>query len=92
MKICDETVRAAVDPAGGRNRHRGQLGGRALMQAKLPSTEQVLGWSETVTLAGIHLGVAVGAALALHLGLFAVLPILGHATWHLHRRAVSWNV
>ena len=43
------------------------------MQAKLPSTEQVLGWSETVTLAGIHLGVAVGAALALHLGLFAVL-------------------
>jgi uncharacterized membrane protein len=26
------------------------------------------------------------------LGLFAVLPILGHATWHLYRRAVSWNV
>ena len=26
------------------------------------------------------------------LGLFVVLPILGHATWHLYRRAVSWNV
>ena len=27
---------------------------------------------------------------ALFLGLFVVLPILGHATWHLYRRAVVW--
>ena len=26
------------------------------------------------------------------LGLFAVLPILGHATWHLYRRAITWDV
>lgn len=26
------------------------------------------------------------------LGLFATLPILGHATWHLYRRAISWPV
>ena len=25
------------------------------------------------------------------LGLFAVLPILGHATWHLYRRAIGWE-
>ncbi len=25
------------------------------------------------------------------LGLFVVLPVLGHASWHLYRRAVSWN-
>ena len=43
------------------------------MQAKLPSTDQVLGWSEALTLAGIHLGVALGAALVLHLVLFFVL-------------------
>ena len=24
------------------------------------------------------------------LGLFVVLPLLGHATWHLYRRAVHW--
>lgn len=24
-------------------------------------------------------------------GLFAVLPILGHATWHLYRRAIAWE-
>jgi uncharacterized membrane protein len=24
------------------------------------------------------------------LGLFVVLPVLGHATWHLYRRAVHW--
>ena len=43
------------------------------MQAKLPSTDQVLGWSESLTLAGIHLGIATGAALALHLALFFLL-------------------
>ena len=25
------------------------------------------------------------------LGLFVVLPILGHATWHLYRRAIGWE-
>ena len=24
------------------------------------------------------------------LGLLVVLPILGHATWHLYRRAIAW--
>lgn len=43
------------------------------MQTGLPSASQVLDWSETLTLAGIHAGVAIGAALALHLVLFAVL-------------------
>ncbi len=26
------------------------------------------------------------------LGLFIVLPWLGHATWHLYRRAIAWNL
>lgn len=43
------------------------------MQAKLPSSDQVLSWSEALTLSGIHLGIAVGAALALHLALFFLL-------------------
>ncbi|MFN7399900.1 MAG: DUF2189 domain-containing protein [Sandaracinobacter sp.] len=30
------------------------------------------------------------AMLPLFLGLFLVLPVLGHATWHLYRRAVPW--
>jgi uncharacterized membrane protein len=25
-------------------------------------------------------------------GLFGVLPLLGHATWHLYRRAIAWNI
>ena len=29
------------------------------------------------------------AMLPLFLGLFLVLPVLGHATWHLYRRVVS---
>jgi uncharacterized membrane protein len=24
------------------------------------------------------------------LGLLVVLPVLGHATWHLYRRAIAW--
>ncbi|NHF72501.1 DUF2189 domain-containing protein [Paracoccus xiamenensis] len=31
-------------------------------------------------------------AIPLMVGLIVVLPILGHATWHLYRRAVSWPV
>jgi uncharacterized membrane protein len=41
-------------------------------------------------------GVVVAVALALgslpvFLGLIVVLPVLGHATWHLYRRAVVWS-
>lgn len=43
------------------------------MQAKLPSATQVLDWSEALTLSGIHAGIAIGAAFALHFALFAVL-------------------
>ncbi|MBA3326476.1 MAG: DUF2189 domain-containing protein [Rhodobacteraceae bacterium] len=40
-------------------------------------------------------GLIVAASLALgslpvFLGLIVVLPVLGHATWHLYRRAVAW--
>lgn len=45
----------------------------AALPAQLPSTETVLGWSETLTRAAIHGGIAVGAAFVLHLGLFALL-------------------
>lgn len=43
------------------------------MQTKLPSATQVLDWSEALTLSGIHAGIAIGAAFALHFALFAVL-------------------
>jgi uncharacterized membrane protein len=26
------------------------------------------------------------------LGLFVVLPLLGHATWHLYRHAIAWEL
>jgi uncharacterized membrane protein len=26
------------------------------------------------------------------LGLFVVLPLLGHATWHLYRHAIAWEM
>ncbi|MGB3147320.1 MAG: hypothetical protein WBA91_06125, partial [Paracoccaceae bacterium] len=42
----------------------------------------VLGWGAIVA-AGLILG-----AIPLMLGLAVTLPILGHATWHLYRRAV----
>jgi uncharacterized membrane protein len=35
-------------------------------------------------------GLVLGAIPAL-LGLAIVLPVLGHATWHLYRRAVGWS-
>lgn len=44
----------------------------------------MLGW-------GALIGVLVFAGLLPgFLGLFVVLPILGHATWHLYRRAITW--
>lgn len=39
----------------------------------MPGTAQVIDWSATLTLAGIHAAIAVGAALAVHFALFAVL-------------------
>ena len=42
----------------------------------------MLGWG---VLAAVALGLAM---LPLFLGLFVVLPVLGHATWHLYRRVV----
>ena len=38
----------------------------------------------------IALGLMVGSAL-LFVGLVLVLPILGHASWHLYRRAIRWS-
>ncbi|MDD2878117.1 MAG: DUF2189 domain-containing protein [Acidiphilium sp.] len=38
----------------------------------------------------VALGLALGCAFLL-VGLVVVLPILGHATWHLYRRLVRWD-
>jgi uncharacterized membrane protein len=40
--------------------------------------------------ATIAIGLMVGSAL-LFVGLVLVLPILGHASWHLYRRAIRWS-
>lgn len=42
----------------------------------------MLGWGVIVTIA------VIAACVPFFLGLFVVLPVLGHATWHLYRRAV----
>jgi uncharacterized membrane protein len=39
--------------------------------------------------AAIIAGLLIVAMLPLFLGLVIVLPLLGHATWHLYRRAVT---
>lgn len=44
----------------------------------------MLGWGALIAVL-LFLGMATG-----FLGLFVVLPILGHATWHLYRRAITW--
>ena len=45
----------------------------------------MLGW-------GLIIAVMLFAGMAtLFLGLFAALPILGHASWHLYRRAIAWE-
>ena len=36
-------------------------------------------------------GLALGSIPAF-LGLVFVLPILGHATWHLYRKTVTWSI
>ena len=45
----------------------------------------MLGWGAFIA------GALFLAMLPGFLGLFVVLPVLGHASWHLYRRAVSWN-
>ena len=45
----------------------------------------MLGWGAFIA-ACLFAGIALG-----FLGLFIVLPVLGHATWHLYRRAVGWE-
>lgn len=52
------------------------------VKAVLASPVIMLGWGVTVTLA------VIAACVPFFLGLFIVLPVLGHATWHLYRRAV----
>lgn len=46
----------------------------------------MLGWGAFVA------GALFLAMLPGFLGLFIVLPLLGHATWHLYRRAIGWGV
>jgi uncharacterized membrane protein len=43
----------------------------------------MLGWAALLA-AGLGVGMVPG-----FLGLFVALPVLGHATWHLYRRAVG---
>lgn len=45
----------------------------------------MLGWGAFIAVA-LFLAMLPG-----FLGLFVVLPVLGHASWHLYRRAVRWN-
>jgi uncharacterized membrane protein len=49
----------------------------------LASPLVMLGWGVVVTLA------VLAACVPFFLGLLVVLPVLGHATWHLYRRAIS---
>lgn len=51
-------------------------------RAVLASPLVMLGWGIAVTLA------VLAACVPFFLGLLVVLPVLGHATWHLYRRAV----
>lgn len=50
----------------------------------LASPLTMLGWGIVVTLS------VLAACIPAFLGLLIVLPVLGHATWHLYRRAVPW--
>ncbi|PWE30452.1 hypothetical protein DDZ14_15535 [Maritimibacter sp. 55A14] len=45
----------------------------------------MMGWAATIT-ALLALGM-----LPFFLGLFVVLPVLGHATWHIYRRAIGFD-
>lgn len=52
------------------------------LKAVFQSPVVMLGWGVFVTLA------VLAASIPLFLGLFVVLPVFGHATWHLYRRAL----
>lgn len=52
------------------------------LKTVLASPVAMLGWGIVVTLA------VIAACVPFFLGLLVVLPVLGHATWHLYRRAV----
>jgi uncharacterized membrane protein len=52
---------------------------RAVAKSPVP----MIGWALTIAV------LLIIAMLPFFLGLFLVLPILGHATWHLYRRAVA---
>ncbi|MEM7317923.1 MAG: hypothetical protein AAF408_02760, partial [Pseudomonadota bacterium] len=43
----------------------------------------------TLTWGALVAGLLVVASIPILLGLIVVLPVLGHATWHLYRRAVE---
>ena len=52
------------------------------VKAVVASPVVMLGWGVAVTLA------VIAACVPFFLGLLVVLPVLGHATWHLYRRAI----
>lgn len=41
--------------------------------------------------AAVVIALTIAAMVPLFLGMIVVLPVLGHATWHLYRRAVAWE-
>lgn len=53
------------------------------VRAVMRSPVAMLGWAALVVL------LLVAACLPFFLGLFVVLPVLGHTTWHLYRRLVA---
>jgi len=53
------------------------------VRAVLASPLVMLGWGVVVTIA------VLAACVPFFVGLLIVLPVLGHATWHLYRRAVT---
>ena len=53
------------------------------VSAVFTSPVPMLAWGVVVTL------LVIAACIPFFLGLLFVLPVLGHATWHLYRRAVE---
>ena len=59
--------------------------------AMIASTQVVTGNPQVMLKwAALIAGLLFAAMIPLFLGLFVVLPVLGHATWHLYRRAFSF--
>lgn len=60
------------------------------VSAMITSVAVVLTNPKTMLVWGVFIAIALFVGIALgFLGLFAVLPLLGHATWHLYRRALA---